>query len=89
MASVNIKNSNTARLYRQWRKIMFYSATNSRGGNAWRFFAPFGRHFDFLVTSIFISMTLDGVTSFSRIENVRNTCKRLYYSQNCWRDFLM
>ena len=27
-----------------------------------------------LVTSIFISMTLDGVTSFSRIKNVRNTC---------------
>ena len=25
----------------------------------------------------------------SRIKNVRNTCKRLYYSQNCWRDFLM
>ena len=32
-------------------------------------------------------MTLDGVTSFSRNKNVRNTCKRLYYSQNCWRDF--
>ena len=39
------------------------------------------------MTSIFISMTLVGVTSFSRIENVRNACKRLYYSQNCWRDF--
>ena len=26
-----------------------------------------------LVTSIFISMTLDGITSFSRIKNVRNT----------------
>ena len=24
----------TARLYRQWRKIVFYSATNSLGGNA-------------------------------------------------------
>ena len=66
-------NSNTARLYRQWRKIVFYSATNSLGGNAWRYFAPFGRHFDFLVTSIFSSMMLDGVTAFSRIENVRNT----------------
>ena len=42
---------------------------------------PFG----FLVTSIFISTTLDGVKSFSRIKNIRNTCKRLYYSQNCWR----
>ena len=26
-------NSNTACLYRQWRKIVFYSATNSLGGN--------------------------------------------------------
>ena len=25
--------SNTARLYRKWRKFMFYSATNSLGGN--------------------------------------------------------
>ena len=25
-------------------------------------------------------MTLDGVTSFSRIKNVQNTCKRMYYN---------
>ena len=42
-----IAYSNTARLYRQWRKIVFYSATNSLGGNAWSYLAPFGRHFDF------------------------------------------
>ena len=40
----------------------------SLGGLACRYLAPFGRHFDFFVTSIFISMTLDGVTSFSRIK---------------------
>ena len=28
-----------------------------------------------------ISLTLDGVTSFLLVENVRNTCKRLRYSQ--------
>ena len=33
---------------------------------------------ELLVTSIFISMTSDDVT-FSRIQNVRDTCKRLYY----------
>ena len=44
---VYMNNSNKARLYRQWRKIVFYSATNSLGGNAWRYLAPFGRHFDF------------------------------------------
>ena len=30
---------------------------------------------------------LDGITSFSRIKNSRNSCKRLCYSQNSWRDF--
>ena len=33
------------------------------------------------------SMTLDGVTSFSRIKILRNICKRLYYSQSFWWDF--
>ena len=32
-------------------------------------------------------MTLDGGTSFSRIKNLRNTCKCSYYSQRSWRDF--
>ena len=31
-------------------------------------------------------MTLDGVTSFFRIINLRNTCKRIYYSQSSRRD---
>ena len=39
---------------------------NSLGGN--------------LVT-LFVSLTLDVVTSFLRVINVRNTCKRLRYSQ--------
>ena len=33
-----------------------------------------------------ISMTLDGVMSFSRMKNLQNTCKRLYYSQRFWQD---
>ena len=37
--------------------------------------------------SVFISITFDGITSFSRIKNSRNTCKRLYYSQSSWWDF--
>ena len=40
----------------------------SLGGLAWRYLAPFGHHVDFLVTSVFISMTLDGVLLFSRIK---------------------
>ena len=32
-------------------------------------------------------MGLDSVTSFSRIKNLRNTRKRLYYSHSSWRDF--
>ena len=32
-------------------------------------------------TPIFIFMTLDGVTSFSRIKYLRNTCRRLNYSE--------
>ena len=40
-----------------------------------------------LVTSSFISTTLDGVT-FSRVKNSRNTCKCLYHTQTSWRDFL-
>ena len=34
-----------------------------------------------LVTSVFISITLDGVTSFSCIKSLGDTCKYLYYSQ--------
>ena len=35
-----------------------------------------------LMTSNFIFMKLNGVTSFSRIGNLRIICERLYYSQS-------
>ena len=35
-----------------------------------------------LVTSVFISMMSDGVTSFSRIKTLRNICKRLELLQS-------
>ena len=39
----------------------------SLGGSARRYLAPLRRHFDTLLTSVFVSTTLDGVTSlFSR-----------------------
>ena len=40
-----------------------------------------------LMTSAFISITLDDVTSFSGVKNVRNMCKCLSYSQNSWGIF--
>ena len=39
------------------------------------------------MTSIFTSITLDGVTLLFRISNLRNACKCFYYSQSSWRDF--
>ena len=48
--------SNTVCLYRQWRKTVIYSGTNH--------WALFRRHFDTLLTSVFVAMTLDGETSF-------------------------
>ena len=38
--------------------------------------------FRWLMTSNFISMTLDGVTSFPRIKDLRNACKRICNSQS-------
>ena len=35
----------------------------------------------FMTSSFPSTLTLDGVTSFLRVINVRNTCKRLRYSQ--------
>ena len=47
-----------------------------------RYLAPFRRHFDTLLTSVLVSTTLDCVTRFfSRVKDVRNTCKRQRYSQ--------
>ena len=43
-----------------------------------------------LMSSVFIFITLDGVTSFlfSRMKTLRNTCERLYHIQSSWRDTL-
>ena len=51
---------------------------NSLGGNACRYLALFN---DVILPNDHVSLTLDGVTSFLRVINVRNTCKRLRYSQ--------
>ena len=40
--------------------------------------APF---YDVILSIDYISLMLDGVTSFLRVINVRNTCTRLSYSQ--------
>ena len=61
----------------------------SLGGSARRYLAPFRRHVDAFLTSVIFSTALDGVTSFFRVNNVRNVCKQQRYSQNCWRDFFM
>ena len=56
-----------------------------------RYLVPFQRHFDTLLTSVFVFMTLDGIASvfFLHVNNVRNACKRQRYSQNFWRDFFI
>ena len=36
---------------------------------------------------VFISMTLDGVMSFSCVKNLRNACKSLCYNKSSWRNF--
>ena len=58
----------------------------SLSGSAQRYLAQFRRNFDTLLTSVFVSLTLDGVTSLFQVNNVKNACKRQRYSQNCWRD---
>ena len=40
-----------------------------------------------MVTSVFISIMLDVVMSFSSVKNLGNTCKYLYYSLISWRNF--
>ena len=44
----------------------------------YRSLAPF---YDVILPIDYVSLTLDGVTSFLRVTNVRNTCKGLRYSQ--------
>ena len=51
---------------------------NSLGGNAWHYFEPF---YDVILSIDHVSLTLDDVASFLCVTNVRNTCKRLRYSQ--------
>ena len=83
----------TQRLYigngekNQWFTCVF--CNKSLGGSARRYLAPFRRHFDTLLTSVFVTATLDGLTSIFSVHNVRNACKDQRHSQNCWRDFFM
>ena len=75
---LTILHSNTPRLYSQWLKIMFYSATihwaELRDSNCHRFMT-------IILPIVLVSLTLDGVTSFLRIKNVRNICSHLRFSQ--------
>ena len=60
-------------------KLSDLFCNKSLGGSAERYLAPFRRHVDALLTSVIVSTALDGVTSFSRINNVRNACKQQCY----------
>ena len=51
---------------------------NSLCGNAWCHLATF---YDVILPIDHVSLKLDGVTSFLCVINIRNTCKRLRYSQ--------
>ena len=57
-------NGSTARLYRQWRKHVILFCNKSLDGSARLSLAPFRRHFETLLTSVFVSTTLDDVTWF-------------------------
>ena len=57
-------------------RVLF--CNNSLGRNAWRYLVPF---YDVILPIDHVSMILDGVTSFLRVINIRNTCKCLRYSQ--------
>ena len=64
--------------YRAIVKHRVLFCNNSLGGNAWRYSAPY---YDVILPIDHIALTLDGVTTFLRVINVRNTCKRLRYNQ--------
>ena len=51
---------------------------NSLGGNAGHYLGPFH---DIILPIDHVSLTLDGVTSFLHVLNVRSICKRLRYNQ--------
>ena len=83
--NLKILYSNTAHLYRKWKTSdLFWN--KSQGGCARRYLAPFRRHSETLLTSVFVAMTLD---DFYQVKNVRNACKHQGYSQNCWWHFFM
>ena len=63
-------------------RVLF--CNNSLGGNALRYLVPF---YDVIFPIGHVSLTLDGVTSYYRVINVRNTCKHLRYSQTFGDDF--
>ena len=56
---------------------LFFS--KSQGGSARRYLSLFRRHLDTLLTSVFVSTTLDGVTSFFSCQQ-RKKCIHLYSS---------
>ena len=69
-------HSNTPRLYNQWFvKFSDLFCNKSLGGSARRYLVLFRHHFDTLLTSVFISTTTDGVTSFFS----RQQCKLCMY----------
>ena len=49
----------------------------------WRLVPSF---YDVILPIVHVSLTLDAVTTFLRIMNLKNICKRLGYSQNYLRD---
>ena len=57
-------------------RVLF--CNNSLGRYAWSYLAPF---YDIILSIDHVSLTLDRVTSFLHVINIRNKCKRLRYSQ--------
>ena len=80
--------SNIPRLYSQWLNSVTYSATShwTEARDAiWR-------RFDIIFTLCWRQSSFPRrltVQRFSRVNNVRNACKRQHTSQNCWRDFFI
>ena len=76
-----IHNSNTPRLYSQMVKNHVLFGNDSLGRNV----TLFGTVYDVILPIDHISLTLDGVTSFLNVINVRNISKLLCYSQTSGR----
>ena len=69
--------SYTSCLYKQWKRGEFFLQQFTRRKSPRQTAAVVAR----FMTSAFVSLTLDYVTSFACIKIVRNTCKCLRYSQ--------